>query len=408
MKAMHLVTEYLTQPLGIDIEKPRFYWNCEGGVKQTAYQIIVKSGEEALWNSGKVESSSMTHIAYDGRPLKSRERIYWSVKLWDENGVGGEISTSCFEMGLLGPADWKAKWISGNYKPNKNTRYPVDYFRKVFSASEGVKKARLYITACGLYEASLNGQRVGDFIMAPGSTDYRKRIQYQTYDVTKHMQSENTLDIQLADGWYRGSIGCFGPTNVFGRQTKLLCQLEITYADGKVETIVSDESFRWSNDGPIRFADLKDGEVVNAAMVPSYSGHAVAVSEKVIPTASNNVFPKEQEVFTPKLITTPSGKRVLDFGQNIAGYIAFTVKGKLGQRIKLTCGEILDENGEFTQKNMQGKRPSQECGKLTEILLVTGNESKISAPLQFSKKDRREVLSYLFLGAKSRIVLCHQ
>ena len=300
MKATHLTTEYLMKPLGMDIPRPRFYWNCEGGIKQTAYQIIAKSGEETLWNSGKVASASMTHIAYEGRPLKSRERVYWSVKLWDENGVGGEISTSWFEMGLLEASDWKAKWISGNYQPKKNTRYPVDCFQKAFSAKKGIKKARLYITACGVYEATLNGRRVGEFILAPGSTDYRKRIQYQTYDVTGLIGEENTLDIQLADGWYRGSIGCFGQTNVFGRQTKLLCQLELTYADGNVQTICSDESFRWSNDGPIRFADLKDGEVVNAAMAPSYSGHAVVTEEKVTPTASNNVFPKEQEAFTPK------------------------------------------------------------------------------------------------------------
>ena len=382
MKAIRLQTEYLAKPIGIDIVKPRFYWNCEGSLKQTAYQIIAKRDGKTVWDSGKMESDSMTHIQYEGEQLHSRDRVYWSVKLWDENGEGGEISTSWFEMGLLEASDWKAKWIIGNYKPKKNTRYPVDHFRKEFAASKPVASARLYITACGLYEASLNDQRVGDFILAPGSTDYRKRIQYQTYDVTELIKEENTLEIQLADGWYRGSIGCFGPTNVFGRQTKLLCQLELTYTDGAKAFICSDQGFQWSNDGPIRFADLKDGEIVNAAMSPSYSGNAVEVEEKVIPTASNNVFPKEQEHFVPKLIITPSGKRVLDFGQNIAGYLAFTVKGTEGQCMKLTCGEILDENGEFTQKNMQGKRPSREYGKVTEIMLITGNENKISAPLQ--------------------------
>ena len=120
MKAINLKTEYLYDPLGIDIVRPRLSWNCEGGIKQTAYQIIAKVNGKIVWNSGKVESSAMTHIPYGGREPVSKERVYWSVKLWDENGAGGEISHSFFEMGLLNPTDWKAKWITGNYKIKKS------------------------------------------------------------------------------------------------------------------------------------------------------------------------------------------------------------------------------------------------------------------------------------------------
>lgn len=380
MKAIRLRTEYLDRPIGLSITKPRFFWNCEGGVKQTAYRIVVKKeGGEILWDTGKILSDQMTHIRYEGKQLQSRDRVEWSVKLWDENDIEGEWSTSWFEMGLLKPEDWKAKWISGDYNPKKNTRYPVDCFKKEFTVHKKVKKARLYITACGLYQAKLNGKQVGKFCLAPGFTDYRYRLQYQTYDVTELLREgiTNELEIQLADGWYRGSIGCFGATNVFGRQTKLLCQLEITYFDESQETIVSDDSFRWSNDGPIRFADLKDGEVYDASKTPSYSGKARIVKEKLIPTASNNVDVCEHEVFTAKLLTTPSGKKVLDFGQNIAGFIAFTVKGRKGQKIRLLCGETLDENGEFTQSNIQVKKPAKEFNKLTEFLLPTGILEKI-------------------------------
>ena len=273
MKADRLRTEYLCQPVGIDIARPRLSWNCEDGVKQTAYQIIAKVNGEIIWNSGKVESSAMTHIPYGGPEPHSRERVYWSVKLWDENGVGGEISRSFFEMGLLDASDWKAKWITGNYKIKKNERYPVDNFRKQISVDAEVKSARLYITACGLYEAKLDGQKIGNFCLAPGHTDYRKRIQYQTYDVTEMLTAgRHALTVQLADGWYRGSCGAWGIRNQYGTETKLLAQLEITYADGKQETIVTDESWAWSNDGPIRFADNKDGEVINANREPSYSG----------------------------------------------------------------------------------------------------------------------------------------
>lgn len=389
MKAIRLRTEYLENPVGLGITSPRFFWNCDSGVKQTAYQITaIRNGEE-IWNTGRVISDTMTHIRYEGKPLKSRDVVKWSVQLWDEQNKIGESSSASFEMGLLEHDDWKAKWISGNYKPQKNTRYPVDCFRKQF-CTESVAKARLYITACGLYEAKLNGCRVGDFILAPGATDYRKRLQYQTYDVTDLLREKNSLEIQLADGWYRGSIGCFGVTNVFGRQTKLMCQLEITHENGTREIICSDSSFAWSNDGPTRFADLKDGEIVNATMVPSYKDMAIEVGSKGIPvpTASDNVFPKMQEHFTPTLITTPSGKQVLDFGQNIAGLLRFSVQGKPNQRLRLTLGEILDETGEFTQKNMVQYKPVKEFGGLDEILIITGNGNKVKGEKQPTPMQR--------------------
>ena len=374
MKAIHLQTEYLTEPLGLGIAQPRFYWNCEGGARQTAYQVVCKRGGETVWDSGKIASSSMTHIRYAGQPLRSRDRIAWSVRLWDENDQPGEISESRFELGLLDDSDWTAKWISGQAKEPKNQRCPVDCFRKDFRVDKPIQRARLYASACGLYELRLNGQKVGDGVLLPGNTDIRKRIQYQSYDVTGLLREANCLKAELADGWYRGSVGAFGPRNVYGRQTKLLVQLEIVYADGTMERIITDESWDWSNDGPIRFADLEDGEIVDARMKPSYRGKAILSDAKglPIPTASDNVLPKTHERFPAKLIVTPSGQRVLDFGQNLAGFVAFTVQGTSGQTVKLRLGEILDEKGEFTQRNMQEIKPVKEYTRLTEILFVTG------------------------------------
>ena len=353
MKAIRLKTEYLLEPIGIDIVTPRFFWNCEGGEKQMAYQIICKRAGETIWDSGKVMFSSMTQIAYEGKPLHSRDVVTWAVKLWDEQGNGGGITSSRFEIGLLDAADWKAKWITGNYKVNPVKRFPVDCFRKCFDAFD-IVKARLYITACGLYEAKLNGNRCGDFVFAPGYTDYRKRIQYQTYDVTDLLKNgNNELTVQLADGWYRGSCGAWGLKNQYGTQTKLLVQLEIARKDGSVQTIVSDESWDWSNDGSIRFADNQDGEIVDANMQPSYSGRAKVTDHKVIPTASNNVPVTEHAHLPAKKILTPCGKTVLDFGQNIAGYVSFRIFAKARQKIRLFFGEMLDKDGEFTQANIQ-------------------------------------------------------
>lgn len=351
MKAIRLKVENLKNPLGIDIRTPRLTWNCEGGQKQSAYEVVCKNEQgELLWDSGKVSSDAM-HAQYAGRPLKDRERVRWSLQLWDETDTDGAPAEGIFELGI---SRWEARWITGNYRVNKNKRYPVDCFRKVFSAHSGVQKARLYITACGLYEANLNGQRCGDFIFAPGYTDYRRRVQYQTYDVTDLLKfGENILTIQLADGWYRGSCGGWGLKNQYGTETKVLAQLEITYTDGSVQTIVTDESWDWSQDGPIRFADNKDGEIVDANPIPTYSKKAKLTRHRVIPTASNNVPVKEHEHFSPTLLTTLSGQKVLDFGQNIAGYIAFDLQGKKGQQLTLLFGEMLDGKGEFTQENFQ-------------------------------------------------------
>lgn len=353
MKATHLRTEYMENPVGIDVKCPRLFWNCEGGKQQTAYQIIAQCNGRTVWDTGKILSSQMTHIPYNGEPLQSRQRICWSVKLWDEKDQPGQTSTAFFEMGLLEKQDWKAAWISGNYMVNKKLRYPADCFRKRFTV-ESVQSARLYVTACGLYEGCLNGTRIGTSVLTPGHTNYKKRIQYQTYDVLALLQrGENELTFQLADGWYRGSCGANAMKNQYGTETKLLAQLELTDEQGNVHCIVTDASWDWCNDGPIRFADNKDGEIYDANAVPSYSGKAKETANPILPVASNNVPVEEHERLSATLITTPSGKKVLDFHQNIAGYLSFTVNAKQGQTIKLRFGEMLDENGEFTQKNIQ-------------------------------------------------------
>lgn len=217
------------------------------------------------------------------------------------------------------------------------------------------KRPGLYLTACGLYEARLNGRRVGDALLTPGSTDYRKRIQYQVYDVTDLLRGgENAMTVELADGWYRGSNGGAGQTNTFGTQTKLLAQLELTLADGTTQTVCSDGSWAWSNDGPIRFADLKDGEIVDANREPSYSGSVRVVEEHAPLTASDNVPVLERERFAPvERITTPSGKTVLKYAQNLSGYVSFRVTAHKGQRVHITMGETLDDSGELTLRNIQ-------------------------------------------------------
>lgn len=357
MQAINLKTEYLKDPIGIGIPAPRLFWNCQGGLKQTAWQILCRDESgKTLWDSGRTPGPSM-RAQYGGGALKSRSRVIWQVRLWDENDQPGEWSEEVFfELGLLEPSDWRAKWVTGNYKVNKKQRYPVDCFRKTFRA-DGVKKARLYITACGLYEARLNGEKTGNFCMAPGHTDYRKRVQYQTYDVTALIKDgENALTVQLADGWYRGSCGAWGLKNQYGTETRLLAQLEITHTDGSVQVVATDKSWDWSNDGPIRFADNKDGETVDARRAASYDGKAKETAHSVVPTSSDNVPVTEHERFSPTETIAPNGRRLFDFGQNIAGWLEFRVRAKQGQRIRVRCGELLDGEGNLTLKNIQCAR----------------------------------------------------
>ena len=382
MKAVHLQVEYLTEPLGLGNPRPRFYWNCEGGVTQTAYRITCTRMGKTVWDSGKVESSSMTHIPYDGWDLHSRDIVTWSVQLWDENDQPGKISESRFEMGLLEDSEWKACWISGDYKPDPKRRYPVDCFMKKFSAKD-VVKARLYATARGVYDVTLNGKRIEDFLLAPGMTDYRKRIQVQTYDMTDYIREDNTVELRLADGWYRGSIAAYGVTNVFGTQTSIRAQLELTLADGSVQTIITDNSWTWSNDGPVRFADLKDGEVYNATMQPSYSGKAQVIKppKGVTLCSSDNVPVTEHESFTPALLP---GK-VLDFGQTIAGSLAFRIKGKKGQRIRIVCSEFYDKSTRTVVRNAVETKPASGWTQTKLIKkLITQHVSgeAVETPLQ--------------------------
>lgn len=420
MKAINLKTEYLVNPIGIDLQKPLLLWNCEGGVRQTAYRIVAKADGRTVWDSGKVLSEAMR--AEYPEALPSRLRVEWSVTLWDENDQAGETSAAFFEMGLLSPSDWEAKWITGDYRPKKDRRYPVDCFRKSFRVQQ-VAKARLYVTACGLYEVRLNGSRVGNFVFAPGSTDYRKRIQYQTYDVGELLRDgENILTAELADGWYRGSNGAKGRTCTYGKQTKLLLQLEMFGTDGSRTTVCSDGSFAWSDDGPIRFADLKDGEYVDAERTPSYSGKAREVAFSANLTASDNVEVREHERFSPEAaLTTPSGRTVLKFPQNLSGYVSFALTAHRGDRIRITLGEMLGEDGELTLSNIQcvhkGKRtPLQE---ITYVCREGRNEytskyfyggfryAQIETDVLFDKDDFTAVAVYSDLTETSSFDCSH-
>lgn len=353
MQAIKLKTEHMNNPLGIDIKKPFLSWIAEDGITQTAYEISASSDGEEIWNSGLVYTNIM-HAVFEGE-LKSRQMVTWKVRLWDETNTPGEWSQEAtFEMGLLDQKDFAAKWINPEIEATKEPQ-PASYLKKKFTVEKD-GPGRLYITCHGLYVAYLNGSRVGDFVLAPGTGTYDKKLAYQTYDVSDLIkEGENELLVVLGDGWYRGYTGVDGDRNLFGSDISLFCQLEVD----KEVICISDETWMASNRGPIRVNDMQQGETYDATMEEITKWHEVKVEDFGIDSlaASNSVPILEHESFKGRIIKTPNGETVIDFGQNLAGYVEFKVNANKGDKITLWHGEALDENGNFTIENFQpGKR----------------------------------------------------
>ena len=269
------------------------------------------------------------------------------------------------------PAQWQAKWIDPELPHDKEQRQPASVLRRSFRV-ESTENAVLYITCHGLYEAMLNGQRVDDFVLAPGTGDYAKRLTVQVYDVSELLRmGENEITVTLGDGWYRGSVGIDGLRNYYGPDLALLCQLE---ADGGI-ILCSDERWEASQQGPVRENDLQQGERYDARLEPLSDWHGVSVRdfgyENLAFTESVPIL--EQERFPGRLFITPNGETVIDFGQNLAGYTELRVNAAAGQTITLWHGETLDGNGNFTQKNFDpGDRNAAGIPQKTEYICRDG------------------------------------
>ncbi len=369
--------ENLSNPVGLDILQPRFSWQLisdKRNVMQSAYEIRVSNDPVTLkkggsWNTGKVPSDQSVYVPYSGTPLESGKNYFWQVRVWDQMGNISPWSDPAFwQMGLLKPDDWKAKWIQVGYKEDTVDR-PSPLFRKEFKASRKIKSATAYITAEGLYEASINGKRVGDSYLTPGWTSYSRRLQYQQYDVTGLLiEGTNAVGVVLGSGWYRGFIGFGGQKNFYGKDLALLFQLELRYTDGTSGIIVSDESWK-SSTGSIMKADIYNGETIDARKekigwkIVGYSdANWSGVKTKNgdahnLVATYNEPIKKHETLKAVKLITTPKGERVIDFGQNLVGWVQMNVKGTAGDKIILYHAEVLDKQGNFYTENL---RPAKQ------------------------------------------------
>lgn len=375
-----LTCEYFTNPIGVDVRQPRLSWQLRAtqrGARQTAYQIQVATDPAALtaanpatadllWDTGRIQSSQSLHVPYAGEPLQPGQRCYWRVHVWDENKTVSAWSTPAFwEMGLLESANWQAAWITPGWEEDLTQPQPAPLLRRTFTAAGAVVKARIYATSLGVYELRLNGQQVGDAVLTPGWTSYKHRIQYQTYDVTDLMRSgENVLGAMLGDGWYRGFLGFQNRRNLYGNRLALLLQLHLTYADGRTEIITSDEAWK-ATTGPIRMADLYWGETYDARQEKpgwdsanyddsGWSGVQVLNHPKAIVVAQVAPYVKRQEELRPvRLFQSPKGETILDFGQNMVGWIRLRVQGPAGTTVTIRHAEVLDQAGDLYTENLR-------------------------------------------------------
>ena len=385
----YLSCEHKKNPVGIDTPQPRFSWKITGpgnSIIQSAYSIRVAGNEKfsssaTVWQSGKIESNESVLIAYKGPELKSGERYFWQVKIWDKNGKESKWSeVAFFEMGLLSKSDWKAKWIE---MEGDTLRYsPSPHFRKEFKVGKSIARARVYVTSHGYYELHLNGKKVGDQVLTPGWTSYLKRLQYQVYDVTPMLlKGDNAIAAVLGDGWYRGTLAWGNNWATYGKSLGLLLQMKITYTDGTESLIISDESWKASNDGAIRMNDIYNGETYDATKkltgwdLTGYNDK----NWKSVKTGNynnNNLIASEgspvrkiEEIKPIKIFRTPKGNLIVDMGQNMVGWLRLKVNGSKGTVVTLRHAEVLDKYGEFYTANLRVAK----C-QLTYTLAGTGEE----------------------------------
>jgi len=413
--AYDLRTEHMSNPIGIDAARPRLGWKLQSDrqhVWQSAYRIQAAPDpdfSQLLWDSGRVESDQSQHVPYGGPPLSSTERVYWRVKVWDDQEESQFSEPAYFEMGLLSVSDWQARWIEPEGEVDPDAFKPAPYLRREFEVRPGLVSARAYMTAHGLYRCYINGLEVTDTVLNPGCTSYHKRLQYQAYDVTSLLRTgTNAWGVILGDGWWRGSTGAASLRNNWGYRLAYLGQIVLRYADGSVEVVCTDGTFRTTT-GPILKSDLKAGEVYDARLtldgwdLPGYDDSGWRPVKEVDlgldNLIANRSLPvRRRERFSPKVLRTPNGEIVLDFGQNIAGWVEMQLEGPPGVEVVLVHGEVLDSEGNFTLQNLAFMGQIQD---FQEVHYITrGGEPETYSP-HFSIFGFRYVLLRNYPGEVS-------
>lgn len=388
------VGEGFVNPIGYYESKPRFSWKIADTAQaksQSAFQIQVASTKAALqqtpdlWDSTKVASNETSWLTYQGADLSSRQQAFWRVRFWDEKDQASSWSDiNSFELGLLNNQDWQAKWVGhpatdiSTNQPEKSVLATAQYLRKTFAAKADIKQARLYITAKGLFEPYLNGKKIGDYVLTPGWTPYAKRIETLTFDVTKEIKTgENALAANIAGGWYAGRVyKLYEQDNTL--PARLLAQLEITYANGEKDVIVTDNTWQTSQNGPIRFSSNYDGEQYDQAFeIPGWNTAEFdathwdnALTESLETTVK--LKPKRHTPVTNvsvmpalELVSVKDGKAIFDLGQNMVGVPKISIPVIKGQQVTVRYAEALNKGDFYTENYRSAKSTNHYIPNIT-------------------------------------------
>lgn len=372
MEVIKLTCNYANNPLGVDTPKPRFGWllrdDKEHNRRQIAYQIRVARqpsaeslSEAALWDSGRVLSEQSTQILYAGEPLKSRQHAYWQVRVWDQdNRPSAWSEVAEFEMGLLLEDDWHGHWIGhpdGGTTADKVVSAPL--LRRAIHLKQNVQMARAYISGLGYYEFTVNGQKVGDQVLAPAFTRYDHTVLYQTFDITEFLSTgDNVLGVMLGNGFYNvHTVDVWGFHSAEWRdQPKCLVQVEVTLEDGHVREFVSGPDWQASF-GPIVFDGVRNGESYDARRerpgwdcpgFDAYDWKSVKIVRSPGGVMRSEQMPPIRVIDTLKPVSRQEvqhGTFVFDFGQNLSGWARIRVAGPAGSTVTLKYGEILTPEG---------------------------------------------------------------
>lgn len=381
--------ENLSAPCGLNTRMPRFGWALSGrGGQPAAWRIVagerresVASGHGTLWDSGWYDTPLYPPVQWDAAPIPRDAIVWWSVQIRDTRGRESEFAEPAPILTGLSEEDWHADWIAryfvlpagrdiptDTHYDNRFQARPADYLRRSFNSARPVK-AFAYVTALGLYELYINGQRIGCDVMAPGWTDYHTRVEYQVHDVTDFIRDgENMLGAILGEGWYCGRVGHNQRRagNHYGGRPALMCQLHLHHADGQIERIVSDETWQ-TRQGPICYSDFLMGEMYDARLELdgwSEPGRSEANWQPVeafrpdprppLRDAARANPVREVAWLSPiSEHVAPGGERVFDMGQNIAGYVALDVTAPAGTRITLRHAERLTPEGALYTDNLR-------------------------------------------------------
>ena len=397
-----LKSEYLVNPIGIDVKSPRLTWKINDsrrGAIQKSYDICVgtdsakvAAGKGSYWKTGKINSSSQM-VVYDGNQLKPYQKYYWLLKVWDKNNqkIKSEKLAS-FEMGMMDINNWKGSWVSDSWDKNKKES---PYFRYEFSAQKKIKKARVYIAAAGLFELYINGKRVGDHQLDPTYTRFDRRNLYVTHDVTALLDKSNAIGVLLGNGWFNHqskAVWHFDKASWRDRP-KFCLDLKVTYEDGSVETIVSNSN--WKNSlGALVFNSIYTAEHYNAQLEQNgwntfgfddskwkNSINTTAPSKNIVSQALHPI-KHVKEIQPVKMNKISPQQYIFDLGRNIAGISKIKVNGEPGTVLRVTHSELLDDNGEIDLSNIiVHYRPIDDSDPFqTDIYTLKGGIPETFAP----------------------------